>query len=97
MEQEFLRANPELKTDQKVLLAVSTGVDSMVLLHLVEKLNVTIGVIHIDHQLRPESKIEAEFLQSYCKSHHCHCIQRFGSSPRKKMSRLKRGRFDIIF
>jgi tRNA(Ile)-lysidine synthetase-like protein len=84
MEQEFLRANPELKTDQKVLLAVSTGVDSMVLLHLVEKLNVTIGVIHIDHQLRPESKIEAEFLQSYCKSHHLPLYTKVWEQPAEK-------------
>ena len=31
MKQDFFRKNPELTADKKILLAVSTGVDSMVL------------------------------------------------------------------
>lgn len=56
MEQEFFRENPELVTDKKILLAVSTGVDSMVLLHLLEQQGVNIGIAHVNHQLRSESK-----------------------------------------
>ncbi|MDN6517397.1 MAG: tRNA(Ile)-lysidine synthetase, partial [Enterococcus sp.] len=66
MEQAFFRENPELVTSKKILLAVSTGVDSMVLLHLLEQLGATIGVAHVNHQLRAESKAEAAFLRDYC-------------------------------
>lgn len=52
-----------------MLVAVSTGVDSMVLLHLMEQQGANIGVAHVDHQLRPESKAEADFLLNYCKDH----------------------------
>ncbi|MGX7202077.1 tRNA lysidine(34) synthetase TilS [Enterococcus plantarum] len=55
---------------QKVLLAVSGGVDSMVLLELMQtaaqKDHLKLVVAHVDHQLRLESKAEAEYLKSYC-------------------------------
>ena len=57
------------QAQSRVLLAVSGGVDSMVLLHLMEKVQaqgVTIGIAHINHQLRPESQIEEDFLRKYC-------------------------------
>lgn len=69
MEQVFFRKNPELTANKKILLAVSTGVDSMVLLHLMEQQGANIGVAHVDHQLRPESKAEADFLRNYCEEH----------------------------
>ena len=67
MKQDFFRKNPELTADKKILLAVSTGVDSMVLLHLLQRQGLTIGVAHVDHQLRTESKVEADFLHDYCR------------------------------
>lgn len=53
-----------------ILVAVSTGVDSMVLLDILyflqeQGLN-RIGVAHVNHQLRVESAHEAQFLQAYC-------------------------------
>lgn len=73
MEQMFLQRNPELQQAKKVLIAVSTGIDSMVLLHLMEKiskgLDGRIGVAHVNHQLRKESEEEALFLKKYCDEH----------------------------
>ena len=58
--------------NQDVLLAVSTGVDSMVLLDLLVA-SVTdtqrIAVAHVNHGLRPESEKEARFINAYCKEH----------------------------
>lgn len=56
---------------QKILLAVSGGVDSMVLLHLMEQLHqlkpaLTFGVAHINHQLREASKVEVAYIEAYC-------------------------------
>ncbi|MGH1648253.1 tRNA lysidine(34) synthetase TilS [Enterococcus gilvus] len=66
MEHAFFKENPELMEGKKILIAVSAGVDSMVLLHLLEQRKLKIGVAHINHQLRKESKAEAAFLRAYC-------------------------------
>lgn len=54
----------------KLLLAISGGIDSMVLLDLMQQVaNVDcldIGVVHVNHDLRPESIIEYEYLKNYC-------------------------------
>jgi len=56
--------------DQRVLLAVSGGLDSVVLFHLslklAKKYSVRFGVIHINHNLRPAAGQEAEFVARLC-------------------------------
>nr|WP_243686001.1 ATP-binding protein [Lentilactobacillus rapi] len=57
---------------QPVVIAVSTGVDSMTLLHLIAGLRddrPKIIVAYVDHQLRPASKRETAFIQQFCKAH----------------------------
>ncbi|MFD1417354.1 tRNA lysidine(34) synthetase TilS [Companilactobacillus keshanensis] len=56
---------------KRVLIAVSGGVDSMVLLTIVSKLfpNKDFGVINVDHDLRPSSVDEVEFLRAFCQKH----------------------------
>lgn len=53
-----------------VLVAVSTGVDSMVLLDLLQRLpskvHPEIGVVHFNHGLREQSLEEEQFLKEYC-------------------------------
>ncbi|MBO0482271.1 tRNA lysidine(34) synthetase TilS [Enterococcus sp. MSG2901] len=55
----------------KILVAVSGGVDSMVLLDLLlaaqQKDCFTLGVVHVNHQLRVESAEEEQYLQKYTK------------------------------
>lgn len=84
MKQEFFRENPELAAGKKILLAVSTGVDSMVLLHLMERQGLTIGVAHVDHQLRTESKVEADFLRDYCQKQNVPFYLKVWQHPAKK-------------
>lgn len=84
MKQEFFRENPELAAGKKILLAVSTGVDSMVLLHLMERQGLTIGVAHVDHQLRTESKVEADFLRDYCQKQNVPFYLKVWKHPAKK-------------
>lgn len=54
----------------KLLLAISGGVDSMVLLDLMQQVAhvdcLDIGVVHINHDLRPESIVEYDYLKNYC-------------------------------
>lgn len=57
----------------KVVVAVSTGVDSMVLLDLLQRLPTSyrpqIIVAHMNHELRAQSQLEEQFIQQYCKQH----------------------------
>ena len=57
-----------LKKDDRLIVGVSAGVDSMVLLHLLnayrEAFNLSLIVAHVNHGLRPEeSEKEAELVQ----------------------------------
>jgi tRNA(Ile)-lysidine synthase len=53
--------------DKKLFLAVSGGVDSMVLLHLLKQLPYEIAVLHCNFQLRGlESFGDQRFVQNYC-------------------------------
>ena len=58
-------------TQDKVVVAVSTGVDSMVLLdllqHLPLKYRPQIIVAHMNHELRKQSQLEERFIRQYCK------------------------------
>lgn len=54
--------------NKKLFLAVSGGLDSMVLLHLFQQLNYEIAVLHCNFQLRGlESLGDQDFIQNYCK------------------------------
>lgn len=58
------------KKSSRILLAVSGGVDSMVLLDLMKRLPKELkpwfAVVHVNHQLREASVKEAVFLEQFC-------------------------------
>ena len=70
MEKPFdivLQKMQEKLNNKKIVVAVSTGIDSMVLLSLLEKLrNVTLIVAHVNHHKREQSNEEQAFIKSYC-------------------------------
>ena len=51
---EFVKGKELFAPQQKVLLAISGGIDSMVLLHLFEKTGFKYGIVHCNFQLRGE-------------------------------------------
>lgn len=59
--------------NDRVIVAVSTGVDSMVLLALLQELPVNIRpqiiVAHVNHRLRKQSEEEERFIRDYCNEH----------------------------
>lgn len=57
--------NSHLKN--KIILSVSGGVDSTVLLYLLKDLNADLVVVHFNHQQRPESVLEAEYVKALSK------------------------------
>lgn len=59
-----------------VIVAVSTGVDSMVLLTMLQKMGPAcprIIVAHVNHELRKQSREEEAFLREYCQQHGLIC------------------------
>lgn len=59
---------PQLK-DKKLFLAVSGGIDSMVLVHLCAQLHLNFEVLHCNFMLRgSESDAETQFIESFCSS-----------------------------
>ena len=73
MESQFLKhINKSFTWSSKttILIAVSGGVDSMVLLHLLHTLPSTkkpkLAVAHVNHELREASKKEEAFVREYC-------------------------------
>ena len=63
----------------KTLLAVSGGVDSMVLLHLYHALKLDFAVAHCNFQLRDnESNLDEKLVVDFCRKHNIPCfIERF--------------------
>lgn len=54
-----------LSSSDTVVIGVSGGPDSVCLLHLLWQLRFAIIVAHLDHQIRPESEMEAQFVADF--------------------------------
>lgn len=68
--QSYIREHDLLGRTDRVLLAVSGGLDSMVLLHLFRASGYAIGVAHGNFGLRGgESEGDEAFVQAYCREH----------------------------
>ena len=67
---EYLLNKIKLNKDDIIVVGVSAGPDSMALLYILNELRQKIGfkivVAHVNHNVRVESKEEAEFLKNYC-------------------------------
>lgn len=68
-----------------VLVAVSGGVDSIVLLYILNKLrpeyDLSLAVAHFDHAIRPDSACDAEFVKELAQSLRLQCYTERGDVP----------------
>lgn len=68
----YIRAHEMLLGGESILLAVSGGVDSMVMLELLSRiggpLGSNIGVAHFDHGLRPKAGEDADFVREVARA-----------------------------
>ena len=76
LEEDFkrhLQRGRFVSRDDLVVVAVSTGVDSMVLLHLLMQLPTEyrprLVVAHVNHELRTQSNQEEQFIRRFCRRH----------------------------
>uniref|UniRef100_UPI00375143F7 tRNA lysidine(34) synthetase TilS n=1 Tax=Flavobacterium sp. TaxID=239 RepID=UPI00375143F7 len=68
--QNHLSKNFPFLKEKKLLLASSGGIDSMIMLHLFQKLNYNIAIAHCNFQLRGlESFGDQQFVQDYASNH----------------------------
>ena len=63
---KFIQKEVLLSRSNKILLAISGGVDSMVLLDLAYKNKIDIGVAHVNYNLRADSKEEKALIGRFC-------------------------------
>ncbi len=65
-----LCSQSRIKSDQRVIIAVSGGKDSMVLLHSMDKtahrLNIAIDAVHVNHHLRDDSYEDQALVEKTC-------------------------------
>lgn len=70
---QFIAKHELIQPQKRYLLAVSGGLDSMVLLHFFQRFaapryDCDFAVAHLDHGLRPESAAQARILMEYCEA-----------------------------
>jgi tRNA(Ile)-lysidine synthase len=66
---EYIAAKGLFEPTDRLLLAVSGGIDSMVMLHLFQQLPYKLAVAHVNFKLRgEESDADEQFLRDYCQS-----------------------------
>ncbi|MCK9536168.1 MAG: tRNA lysidine(34) synthetase TilS [Bacilli bacterium] len=73
----FFEDNKLSLNDKKLVVAVSTGVDSMVLLDVLIRLRecypFIIYVAHVNHHQRKQAKEEEKYIKSFCLCHNIKC------------------------
>ena len=66
-----------IEMNDKIVIGVSGGPDSICLLHVLyglkEKLGIEIVVAHVNHMLRDVADLETEYVQSFCKKLEIEC------------------------
>ncbi|MBK6777710.1 MAG: tRNA lysidine(34) synthetase TilS [Flavobacteriales bacterium] len=73
--QRFVARESLLAPSEPVLVGVSGGVDSMVLLHVLRALEHTCTVVHVDHGLRgAESDADSAFVEAHCRERGIECV-----------------------
>ena len=57
------------KGERPYILAVSGGIDSMVLLDMMRSQNAPVIVAHVDHGIRPDGEKDREIVENYARAH----------------------------
>lgn len=70
--QDYIKKNNLITENDKVLVAVSGGPDSICLLNILynlkDTLKIELFVAHVNHLIRNEARSDAEFVEEFCKS-----------------------------
>ncbi len=67
---KFIEKEHLFLQSDRLLLAVSGGVDSMVMLHLLHSQGFSVGVAHVNYRLRAEAAdLDEQLVRDYCEAH----------------------------
>lgn len=66
--ENFIKENKLIEPNSTIVIALSGGVDSMVLFHLMRKLNYNVVVAHVNHKVRLESETEEKYIKELCQN-----------------------------
>ena len=66
--QSLLKNELKIPQTSRLVVSVSGGVDSMVLLHMLKQTSYELAVVHFNHLKRDQSLIEKDLVETYCKS-----------------------------
>ena len=73
-----IKQNNLIKQNDKIVVGVSGGPDSMCLLHMLinlkQYMNFEIVVAHVNHMIRPEADEETEFVKKFCMQNQIQCF-----------------------
>lgn len=69
----YINKNHLLMKTDKVVVAVSTGSDSMALLHILRTLGYSIIIAHVNHKQRDQSEVEESYIKDYAKLNQIPC------------------------
>ena len=67
---EYIKKHNLVNKNEAVVIALSGGIDSMVLFHCLYNLGYKLIVCHINHKVRPESDKEYEEIKKLCDCMH---------------------------
>ncbi len=78
---ETIKQNNLIQKNDKIVIAVSGGPDSMCLLDILyalkEKLEIKLVVAHINHQIRKEANEETKYVEDFCKKMNIPCYIKY--------------------
>lgn len=88
--QNHITFNFSFLEDKKLLLATSGGLDSMVLVHIFQKLNLNFAIAHCNFQLRAnESDGDENFVVNYAKHNNIACfVTKFDTENYSEVNKL---------
>lgn len=66
---KMLQNEIKIPQKEKLIVSVSGGADSMLLLSILKDSPYKLEVVHFNHMLRDQSKIEADLVRTYCEQH----------------------------
>ncbi|MCD6449587.1 MAG: tRNA lysidine(34) synthetase TilS [Thermotogaceae bacterium] len=91
--ENFIKEKELIHSGEKVILAISGGMDSMVMLHMLKilskKICFDIHVAHLDHGIRKNSERDANFVKRICKEWNLKCTIERRNVNRKKGESLE--------
>ena len=65
---EFIKSESLIVKGETIVVGVSGGIDSMVLLNVLYDLGYNLVIAHVNHNVREESKDELLFVKEYAKN-----------------------------